>query len=464
MNSSPQLGRIISNLRSATAFRDQYSKPSTLMDRMAQLHTPAVSLAVIQDFEITESGSFGICKVGASKPATQDTLFQAGSISKPVFAAAVMSLVQDKVLDLDEDINHYLKSWKVPSNRGWQPRITLRQLLSHTAGTTVHGFPGYQSTEQLPTLQQILNGERPSNTPKVEVNILPGLQFRYSGGGTTVAQLAVMEHLGETYPELMKRLVFDPLGMNNSTFENPLPAGLVVNSAVAHPAKSIPLTGGHHIYPEAAAAGLWTTATDLATFGLAMLNSLHGQETAFLNQDTIRKMLEPQLPQERGKDEFIGLGFFCEDNNGDPFFGHSGWDAGFVAELKLYQRGGRGAVVMINSNEGHQLIGELMRAVADEYGWGAAPEIESTVSLSDLGPYIGQYQTEQSQLFHIRESTGGLTLQYDHQSPLDFKPSSEQLFYSPELNSELSFEFDAEGNVLALTIQQSDLELRAIKS
>ena len=180
--SGERLKRAMQNLKADTAFRDRYANAATLEDRMARTHTPALSIAVIDDFKLAGVEAFGVHEAGVSDIAGKNSLFLAGSISKPVFATAIMLLVQQGVIDLDEDINEYLKSWKVPANNDWQPRITLRHILSHTAGLTVHGFRGYLISEAIPTLPQILNGEQPANSPKVEVNIMPGVQFRYSGG------------------------------------------------------------------------------------------------------------------------------------------------------------------------------------------------------------------------------------------------------------------------------------------
>ena len=458
-----RLDRIVQNIRSETAFNDRYSDPVKLSYRMAQLHTPAVSIAVIDDYKIAAVGAYGTHEAGSVRQVNQDTLFLAGSISKSVFATAIMYLVQTGDLDLDEDVNHYLRSWKIPANNGWQPRITLRHLLSHTSGLTVHGFPGYQSNEEIPSLVQILNGESPANTEKVEVNILPGIQFLYSGGGTTVAQLAMIDHLKDTFQSLIQRLVFEPLGMRNSTFESPLPTNMMSTAAIAHPWKNIPLKGEHHIYPESAAAGLWTTASDLATFGLALQDGLRGETTHFLNQTTIETMLSPQLAHQKNKPNYVGLGFFCEEHDKHSVFRHGGWDEGFVAELILSKDEGKGMVVMLNSNEGYPLIDEIKRAVANEFEWPYLYERISTIQLPDLDAYVGKYKSEHPYLFSIEATEDGLLLQYDNQLPVLFKASSEQKFISAILNTELLFEIDSDGVVEGLTIQQNGAHYRAKK-
>src|SRR5688500_2634038 len=183
--------RVVRGLLPDTAFRNRYGPPASLAERMAHYQTPGVSVACVHDGRIEWARAFGVREHGRSEPVSERTLFQAGSISKPIFALGVMRLVQDGRLDLDEDVNRYLTSWRVPPNGAWQPRVTLRQILSHSAGLTVHGFPGYGVEEKLPSVVQILNGESPANTRPVLVNILPGVQTRYSGGGTTVGQLLV---------------------------------------------------------------------------------------------------------------------------------------------------------------------------------------------------------------------------------------------------------------------------------
>ena len=144
-----RIERVINNLLPATALEGKFGSPKNLYERLAHYRTPGISIAVINDFEIEWARGFGVCEAGTTREVTADTLFQAASISKPVFALAVMHLVQEGRLNLDEDVNTYLTSWRVPAIEDWQPRITLRQLLSHTAGLTVHGFPGYRNSEPL---------------------------------------------------------------------------------------------------------------------------------------------------------------------------------------------------------------------------------------------------------------------------------------------------------------------------
>jgi len=167
---------------------------------MAELHVLGVSITVIHNGEIEWARGFGVTRVGG--PAvTQGTLFQAASISKPVTAMAVLHLVGSGKLDLDADVNQYLKAWKVPTNKFTETsKVTLRELLTHTAGMTVHGFPGYASDSALPTVVQVLNGEKPANTPAILVDTIPGSDWRYSGGGFVVTQVLLQDVTGKASP------------------------------------------------------------------------------------------------------------------------------------------------------------------------------------------------------------------------------------------------------------------------
>ena len=234
----------------------------------------------MQDCEVVAELGFGVRRAGTKDAVTPTTLFQAGSISKPVFATAVMRLVSSGVLDLDADVNDYLTSWRVPDSGGWTPRITLRQLLSHSAATSIHGFPGYPAAGPWPTVTEVLDGVPPANTLPVVVEGVPGLHVRYSGGGTTIAQQVVTDVVGKPFPELMRELVLEPAGMSNSTFEQPLPAAIAERAAFGHPWNGVPVAGGWHVYPEMAAAGLWTTAGDLARLGAELMRTLNGAESA----------------------------------------------------------------------------------------------------------------------------------------------------------------------------------------
>jgi CubicO group peptidase (beta-lactamase class C family) len=459
-----RIKHIINHLRPTTGLEGKFSPPQTLRDRMAFYHTLGVSIAVLNNFEMEWAQGFGLCDARSTREVTTETLFQAGSISKPIFALGVMRLVQDGQLDLDDDIHRYLSSWRVPTNEGWQPKITLRQILNHSAGLTVHGFPGYQASESLPTEMQILNGEAPANTAKVEVNILPGTQFRYSGGGITVAEQALVDFLKKPFPQIMAELVFEPLKLTNSTYEQPLPKRWTKKAATAHPWKGIPLKGKFHTYPEMAAAGLWTTAADLAKVGVELLQVLQARKArSLLTSETIQTMLHPQLDHQKvGEGDFVGLGFFCSGKEDAFHFGHGGWDEGFVSDMRFYRNLGKGAVVLINSNEGFPLLDEIMRAIAQEYEWpNALPQEKKTVKLANIHKYAGLYATKAGMQFRVISQDDRLMLQYGQQSPLPIYPSSETEFFTKALNTNIRFDKDDKADIVALIVSQEGSQIKA---
>ncbi len=181
-----------------------------LAQAMQVYNVPGLSVAVIDNYQIAWAKGYGVIETGSSTPVGTGTLFQAGSISKPVAATAALALVEKGKLSLDEDVNQKLKTWKVPENEFTkEQKVTLRRLMSHTAGLTVHGFPGYDVDAPLPTVVQILNGEKPANTDPIRVDFVPGTKFRYSGGGVTIEQLFMIDVTGKPFPQLLRDTVLD---------------------------------------------------------------------------------------------------------------------------------------------------------------------------------------------------------------------------------------------------------------
>lgn len=251
---------------------------SSITDRMAELGVPAVSVAVIHDGRIDWARAWGLADVETGREATPETLFQAASMSKPLAALLALVLADEGVVSIDADVNESLRSWKVPPNEftAKQP-VTLRGLLSHTAGVTVHGFPGYAPGTEIPTPVQVLEAEPPTNTAPIRVDTEPGTLWRYSGGGYTIAQQMLEDVTGVPYATLLQQRVLEPLGMSSSTSEQPLPARLHERAATAYRSNGSAVRGRFHTYPEMAAAGLWTTPSDYARFALAIQRSLRGE-------------------------------------------------------------------------------------------------------------------------------------------------------------------------------------------
>jgi CubicO group peptidase (beta-lactamase class C family) len=337
----------------------------TLKQLMERFRVPGVSIAVIKDFEIHWAKGYGIADVSSSAPVTPDTMFQAASISKPTAAMGVMRLVQDGKLSLDADVNTYLKSWQLPATEHTRDRpVTLRALLSHTSGLgDGFGFPGYHPQASVPSVVQILNGEKPSNTGKVLMERPPFTAFKYSGGGVTIVQLAVTEATGRAFPELMRSLVLDPIGMRNSGFEQPLSAERDRQAARAHNGRGAAMDAKWHVYPELEAAGLWTTPSDLARLAIELQNALQGKSNRVLSATSAREMVSPV-----GMGDYA-VGFGLRKLGEGWYFAHGGSNWGFQCDLMAHVRKGYGVAIMTNADSGGAVLGEIRNRVAAAYGW-----------------------------------------------------------------------------------------------
>jgi CubicO group peptidase (beta-lactamase class C family) len=345
----------------------------SLQRLMEVFGVPGMSIAVIDDFKIAWTKGYGVTDVGSSKPVTTETLFQAGSISKPVAATGALLLVEEGKLSLDEDVNVKLKTWKVPENEFTKDeKVTLWRLMSHTAGLTVHGFPGYDVDDARPTLVQIFNGEKPANTAAIRVDTVPGTVERYSGGGITIEQQLMMDVTGKPFPEFMRANVFDKIGMTHSSYSQPLPADWAARTAAGTRDGKI-VHGRWHVYPEMAAAGLWTTPTDLGKFAIEIALSKEGKANHVLSEKMTNTMLAPVKDQ-------AGLGFFIAKDDPDQF-GHDGDDEGFQAMLTMNARTGKGMAIMANSDRGIAAEQFVAQAVAKEYKWTHNPKPDTYSTL-----------------------------------------------------------------------------------
>jgi CubicO group peptidase (beta-lactamase class C family) len=342
------------------------SDAATVQRLLKQHNVPGVSIAVIKDFKIVSTLAYGLADVDTGTPVTTETMFQAASISKPVAAMASLKAVQEKRFTLDQDVNTILKSWKVPENPFTKERpVTPRTLMSHTSGTgDGFGFPGYATDAPMPTVVQILDGvQPPSNLRPVRLERAPLVGFKYSGGAVMIQQLALADAVGKPFEQIARDWVLNPIGMTNSTFEQPLPAQREKQAARAHNRTGARMGDPWHVYPEQAAAGLWTTPTDLAKFAIEVQLALLGQSTRVLSQATAREMV---LPVGVGP---FAVGFQVSKEGEGWYFMHGGSNWGFQCDLIAHRVKGYGAVIMTNSDSGGALIGELRRLIQREYAW-----------------------------------------------------------------------------------------------
>lgn len=362
-----------------------------ILDRMKHYNVPGVSVAVINNGEIEWAKGYGVKEIGSNDFVTPETVFQAASISKPVTALGTLHLVQNGNLDLDSPVNDSLVSWKIPENEfSEKEKVTLRHLLTHSAGLTVSNFPGYAVFEQIPTPVQVLNGEKPANTSPVQIDMVPGSQWRYSGGGFVVVQLLVADVSGHLYKDFMKTAVLDPLGMNHSTFEQPLPQDKANLAASAHQRDGSAVKGRWNAYPELAAAGLWTTPSDLCRFTIELQKSVASESNKIISQEMAVKMLTPGTGNWG-----LGIGLGAPTTEERRSFSHGGGNKGFVCMLFGFVHKGQGAVVMTNSDNGNELVFEILRSLSSVYGWGILQSKEvvlDEISPDKLTPYVGDYR------------------------------------------------------------------------
>jgi CubicO group peptidase (beta-lactamase class C family) len=335
----------------------------TLIERMKECHTSAVSIAVIENYEIHEAAAYGVKRRATTEKVTEDTLFQAGSISKPVFAAAIMRLVERGILDLDTDISEYLICYEVPTYDNQKHKITLRQILSHHAGFNLHGFVGYQHRQKIPTVEQILNGAFPSNNLKLRLIKNPETGFQYSGGGYVLAQKIVTDVCKQDFCGLMNDLVFSPLFMTRSTYAQPLPKEKFNEIALGYFQYNLQVPGGYNINPELSAAGLWSTPSDLARFGIEIMNVLKS-DSKYVDKNTAELMTTKAYDNSP-----YGLGFAVNQCEKGTIFGHGGHNIGYCSNMVFCPDDGSGIVVMQNSDIGISICNEVTNAFKEIYGW-----------------------------------------------------------------------------------------------
>jgi CubicO group peptidase (beta-lactamase class C family) len=461
-----RIERVENGLLLPVAIKGQPLVPMKLAERMKHHKTPGLSVAVLHGGEVEWARGYGVRAAGGPEPVDPETLFQAGSISKAVSAVAALRLVELRKLSLDEDVNERLVAWKVPASElTKERRVTLRRLLSHSAGLSVHGFPGYAAGERIPTLVQVLDGIKPANTKPVRVETTPGAQFRYSGGGFSVLQQLLVDVVGKPFPAILKELVLDPLGMKHSTFEQPLPRPLRPRAAAGHHADGLRIQGDWHVYPEMAAAGLWSTPSDLARLGREVQRAQAEKSNRLLSARMAIQMLSPQIAEDQG------LGWELAGSAPAARFYHSGDTAGFKCKLIVYRESGDGAVVMTNGDGGEELAEEILRSIAREYGWPAYGPKERTIAQVDSArrsTYAGRYSLVVAPDVVIVISVEGGRLFVEVLQPSgrqkdELLPASETVFFARESDFELTFVADEAGNVVQLLIRQKGEEYRANK-
>ena len=355
-------------------------------ERMEFHRVPGVSIAVVRDGKLRWAKGYGLANTGTGDSVTTTTLFQAGSISKPIAALAALKLAEEGRVDLDTDVNQYLKSWKVKENQYTEEqKVTLRLLLTHSAGMTVHGFPGYAQGDKFPEINKVLKGK--GNTPEIEVDTVPGSLWRYSGGGYTVMEKVVEDVTGMPLERYLEEELLVPMGMINSTYAQPLTEELFHTASAAYDYRGELYEGLWHNYPEQAAAGLWTTPSDLAMYCMEIQQILDGKEDGILQPETVKEMVS----KHNGG---WGLGPSLRWEGDSLRFGHGGKNAGFTANMTAFAYRGDAVIIMTPADNGGALIAEIEHSISDFYDMGySKPREVETVALTEkqLETFVGKY-------------------------------------------------------------------------
>ncbi|MBL7939272.1 MAG: serine hydrolase [Flavobacteriales bacterium] len=421
----------------------------SIEERMKHYGVPGMSIAVIDDFKIAWTKSYGVMDSTTMHPVTDSTLFQAASISKPVFTMAVLKLAEQGALDIDADVNTLLTSWKMPENEFTaKEKVTLKRLLGHVAGTTVHGFAGYVPGEPLPTYAQILNGEVPSNSPAIVVDQVPGTSWRYSGGGYCVASQVVLDVKGGTVPLHMDNLVLKPLGMSRSTYQQPLPEAWTKNAASGYLPDRSAVKSKWHVYPEISPDGLWTTATDLAHFVIDLQKTIATDSGKVLSRATAMQMVEPFL------DPNTAVGLMLDNKGNERYFEHGGWNEGFCGQIHGHIKNGKGAVVLINANQPDFMF-EVLRSIGRAYDWPpiVMPRKALPLDPSALNAFEGRYRVGSDDLVTISQRNGKLFRQPLHETEEELVHIGDNTFVMRTNERFRKFVKDSTG---AMTVQVMD--------
>ena len=458
------IGTIEDNLLPSIIIEGEESNGFSITERMNYYRVPGVSIAFLNRGEIIWARGYGYTSFDSIKAVDKNTLFQAASISKPVAAMAALSLVEEGKIGLDEDVNQYLKSWQVEENIFTErEKVTLRRILSHTAGLTVHGFAGYAYNEEVPSLVQVLNGEKPANSDRIYPDTFPGSIYRYSGGGYTVMQQMLVDMTGMEFPDLMDEFVLSKIGMRSSTYRQPLPEELAGNAASGHRPGGEMIEGKWHTYPEMAAAGLWTTPSDLLRYTAEVQQSFAGRSNRVLSREMIREMLTPQL-----NNHALGPG---TGGSGDSItFSHGGANEGFRCVLYAFTRLGQGVAIMTNGDRGGELMSEILRSFSMVYNWNEyKPEVRQVVVLDEdeIGGCAGTYRLD----LQGRELLVEFTVEENHLTGTQFwnnisfelYPESATRFFNREDGSQIEFSRDETGTVNGMIVYDGSQQYNFLK-
>lgn len=408
-----------------------------LQERMNFYKIKGLSIAVIKDYKLEWAKGYGWADSAENRHVTPSTLFQAASMSKSLNGLGMLKLTQDNKIDLYTDINNYLRSWKFPydSVSGGR-KISIMNLLSHTGGINISGFDGYAKTDSIPNTIQILNGTKPANSDAVRSIFEPDLKYKYSGGGTVISQLMIEDVSGKNYADYMESNILRPIGMQNSFYTNTTKKSKLKQLATGYNGNQEVMMK-YHIYPEKAAAGLWTNPTELSKYVIEIQKSLLGRSNKLLDPKMTKLMLTPY------RDHSSALGVFIEDKEGTKYFRHGGVNEGFTSLYFGSVENGNGAVVMCNSTD-KTILYEILNSIATVYKWKNyyKPILKKVVKINsgELTKYTGKY-TANDRKYIISQDKGNLFLELMGQKwQIYFTSDTEFFMYqAPEINHQFIY-------------------------
>ena len=430
-----------------------------LAERMEFYNVPGVSIAVINNGKLEWAKGYGLREAGTDSPVDVSTLFQAASISKPVSALGVLRWVQKGALDLDTNINNFLTSWKIPDSKFTRNQpVTVRYLLCHGAGLSGHSLGGYSRGDEIPTFLQLLDGIPPAMSDPVRVVSEPQTEFRYSGGGYLILLQALIDVIGQSFPEIMNEAVLIPVGMERSGYFQPLEYNSTENVASGHDGMGSVFEGYWLTMPNLAGGGLWSTPSDLCLFAIEVQKALSG-ESSIISQELAEEMLTVQIGS-------YGLGFALQGTGKNLAFSHGGDVRGYHNFLFAYAKRGQGAAVMTNAENGAYLYQEIMRSLAIVYDWpDLKPSVIRPIELPDetLKNYTGRYIFNNTLPVTVTVVNSHLKMEGDDGRIFSLYPDSDNHFVDIITGWELEFIFDVESKVTGAIISLGEVRLKAEK-
>lgn len=436
---SPEQQAIESGLIPVVTFRGEEQARPSVEERMAELGVAALSAAVFRDGELEWARGYG-------EGTDSDTLFQAASLSKAVAATGIVALAMDRGTSLDEDISGELTGLDLSVINPEGLPITLRQLLSHTNGAGVSGFPGYAFGTNIPSTAQVIMGEDPANTATVVLSSERQGSFNYSGGGYTIAQHWAEIVTGEPFPAILQRYVLEPVGMQRSFFGAIRQADFPTeNVALAYAGNGEPVYGGWNVYPEHAAASLWSTPTEYGRFVVALMEAMGGNPEAGIAVEVAREVTTVV-------DNGYGLGIGVSEVDGAMRLSHSGSNRGYKSNFMAYPASGDLMVAMTGNDNGFPLVGDIGRTANYTYGWPSAEQIIRSrlpASEGELQALAGDYAMvgNESIIIRIEPDDGKLRITAPNGQSWNLWRVGNATWIDPNDAQEVTFVVDEDGTV-----------------